>query len=93
MSKIVLILVFLTLSSEFASPQPRFAKTQPRLAKLQDKLGCSLIDVFACEGEIEGHREVFCYGFSRFYSSLYNEPPHPTETSNPPLKRPFHHVP
>ena len=49
MSKLFVILACLTLAVAFASAEPA-----PRFAKLQTKLSCSLTDVVACEGEIEG---------------------------------------
>ena len=48
MSKLFIVLAFLAVALAVASAKPRFAK-------LQTKVGCSLTEVIACEGEIEGN--------------------------------------
>ena len=47
MSRLLLITVILSLSITFTTPVPL-------LANSEDKLGCNMIEVFACMGEIEG---------------------------------------
>ena len=48
MSKLFVVLACLAVALTVASAEPRFAK-------LQAKVGCSITEVFACEGEIEGN--------------------------------------
>jgi hypothetical protein len=66
MSKLFVVLACLTLAVAFASAEPA-----PRFAKLQTKLSCSLTDVFACEGEIEG--TLICFIKKLFIFQSENE--------------------